>query len=74
VDSLAARSETEIMLTFPEIEAIMGTPLAAHAYVDSDTWNSNRHSYVQAWRALGWSVRLDRRNRRVICTRDAEEH
>ena len=73
VDHLAASSEREIALDFAQIEAIMGVPLAPHAYVEAATWNGDRHSYVQAWRALGWSARLDRRNHCVIFTRGGLE-
>jgi hypothetical protein len=72
VDYLAASSETEIVLTFEQIEGIVGIPLTDVARVNTYFWVWPQFLYVQRWRALGWRARLDKANRRVIFSRDAE--
>jgi hypothetical protein len=72
-DYLAAQSTSSVVLTLDEIAALMGPQgLPDVAYTNEDTWRSERRAYVQRWRALGWRARLDKANRRVIFTRDAE--
>jgi hypothetical protein len=72
VDYLAACREREIALTFARIEEILGIPLTDAACVNTYFWVRPQFLYVQRWRALGWRARLDKSNRRVIFTRDAE--
>ena len=70
VDYLAASSETEIVLTFEQIEGIVGIPLTDAACVNTYFWVRPQFLYVQRWRALGWRARLARPDRCVIFTRD----
>jgi hypothetical protein len=72
VDYLAARSEAEIILTFEQIESILGIALNDGAHVNAYFWARPQLLYVQRWRALGWRARLVRPDRRVIFTRDLE--
>ena len=73
VDHLAASGEREVILTLPEIEAIIGGPLTDGAHVNGAFWRGEARSYVQRWRALGWEARLDRSRRCVVFMR-SEEH
>jgi hypothetical protein len=73
VDDLATRDERAVVLTFPEIEAMIGVPLAVSASVETDYWSDRRHEHVRGWEALGWRARLDRRNGRVQFTREESE-
>jgi hypothetical protein len=72
VDYLAACSEMEIVLTFEQIEAILGMALNDGAHVNAYFWARPQFLYVQQWRALGWRARLARPDRHVIFTRDLE--
>ena len=55
------------MLTYPEIEAIIGGPLSDDRPVSGAIWVGST-IYVQRWRALGWSARIDRAQPCVIFT------
>jgi len=70
IDHLASRTESEVSLTFPEIEAILGVPLALSAYVNTSYWTGRTMAHARALRALGWRARIDRRNRCVHFTRE----
>jgi len=70
IDHLAARDGRDVVLTLPEIEAIIGAPLATTAYVDTWYWTGRTLACVRRWEALGWRARLDRRNGRVHFARD----
>ncbi len=72
VDHLAAQDEREVVLTMPEIEAILGVPLAISAHVETYYWTGRTLAHVRAWERRGWRARLDRRNRRVRFIRDVE--
>ncbi len=67
---IAHRDAEEIILTFGEIEAIIGATLTMAMRVDTSVWNSVYHAYVRAWEAAGWIATLDRRNRRVVFTHE----
>jgi len=70
IDHLASRPESEVSLTFPEIEAIIGGMLPTSAYVSPSYWKGPGHAHTRALHALGWSGRIDRNNQSVRFTRD----
>ncbi len=72
-DHLAACPAKELTLTFPETEAILGTPLSASARSSRSWWIDARLAHARLWRALGWRARLDVRHSCVHFTRDVEE-
>jgi hypothetical protein len=56
---LAARSEPRLMLTFAELEAIVGEPLPLSARHVSQWWHSTDHRRSRhgfAWRTAGWQL------------------
>ncbi len=67
---LAASATGEVMLTFAEIEAILGASLSVTAQVSPSWWSGTVPPHTRTWRALGWRARLEQHNRRVIFTRD----
>jgi len=71
-DFLAAAHEDEIILTFAAIEAILDAALPPSATTKGGSWSNAGNSYVRTWRALGWSVRIDRRRGVVTFTRAVE--
>jgi hypothetical protein len=73
VDHIAAQNEQELTLSFTEIEAIVGSPLAESMRINTAVWTSTAYALVWRLEALGWHARLDRRNRCVHFTRDTEE-
>ncbi len=72
VDYIAAQTEDAVTLSFPEIEALVGAPLPETMQVDTWQWTNREVPYVWRLGDLGWRAHLDRRNRRVVFTRDAE--
>ncbi len=73
VDHVAAQTKDTVTLSFTEIEALVGALLPETMQIDTGWWNGVSHAYVRAWQAAGWTATLDRRNRRVLFTRAAEE-
>ena len=58
---LAARSEPRLMLTFAEIEGIVGELLPLQAKLQAQWWQSGyrgRAPHGFAWQAAGWQVDL----------------
>ncbi len=70
-DYLAANEGAEVVLTFAQIEAILGDPLSVTAQTSPSWWSGTVPPHSRTWRSLGWRARLEQRNRRVIFTRDA---
>jgi hypothetical protein len=66
---LIERPGDAVILTFEEIEGIIGQPLPLKYRVESDKWASRRYVHVRLWRALGWRAHFDRRQRRVVFRR-----
>ncbi len=67
VDHLIAQTDTaEVMLTFDQIEAVIGDTLPVAMRIETAPWNRAHLGYVHAWQAAGWIAALDRRNRRVV--------
>ena len=68
---LAAQSADAVTLTFAAIDALLGTPLPASAYLRSWWLNTGRwRPQVRAWLDIGWQVQaLDLRERRVTFAR-----
>jgi hypothetical protein len=64
-DHLAASTETDLTLTFAEIEAIIGGPLPVTAMVAPSWWSNTTTDYTGLWRALGWRAHLEQRSHRV---------
>ena len=69
---LGMHNEQDVTLTFAEIEALIGRPLAVSASNDPGTWHSTVKPHVRQWRAIGWHARFDRRGQCVHFTRDEE--
>lgn len=72
VDFLAMHNAQDVTLSFTEIEAIIGVPLALSASNDPGTWHSPLKLPVRQWQAIGWHARFDRHNHCVHFTRDPE--
>jgi len=70
-DYLASHRGNEVVLTFPEIEAIIGGGLPTTAYGETTYWSGKQYAAGRALRAVGWHGRIDRRNRCMRFTRDA---
>jgi hypothetical protein len=73
---LAAQPAARVTLSFTEVEAIVGVRLPPAARRERPWWTSQsqRHQYVQTWRAAGWEVHtFDRWGRTVTFTRSARE-
>ncbi len=71
-DYLAANEGAEVVLTFAQIEVILGDPLSVTAQVSPSWWTEARYDRTRGWRTLGWRARLEQRNRRVLFNRDPE--
>ncbi len=70
-DHLIAQTDAaETALTFDQIEAVIGAPLPVAMRIETGLWNGAHLAYVRAWQAAGWVATLDRRNRRVVFTRE----
>ncbi len=70
-DYLAAIESAEAVLTFAQIEAILGVPLSLSAQTSPSWWSGTIPSHTRTWRALGWRAHLEQRDQRVRFTRDA---
>jgi len=71
VDHLTGRAEREVTLLFAEIETAIGRSLPVSTQVGTSQWRQIVRAW--AWQESGWYARLDRCNRCVTFTRDAEE-
>ncbi len=69
---LAQCTEPAVVLDFPQIEAIIGHPLAVSAYTSNAMWTVATLASVRCWQAVGWRARLDIKGRCVVFTHDAE--
>ena len=65
LDLLAATEADQLTLTFTEIEAMIGMPLAPSARQSASVWTKADRGYVRQWRAMGWSAHPDTRAGRV---------
>lgn len=54
------------ILSFDEIEEIIGQPLPLKYRVESDKWANTPLVHVRLWQAMGWRAHFDRRQRRVV--------
>jgi hypothetical protein len=61
---LIACPSDAVILSFAEIEALIGCPLSLGYRVDSNRWASTRYVHVQLWRSKGWRAHFSRRHRR----------
>lgn len=66
---LSGNSADAVIVSFDEIEAIIGVPLPLKYRVESNNWSSRRYVHVRLWRAMGWRAHFDRRHRRVVFRR-----
>lgn len=73
IECLARQHEREVALTFTEIEAIIGRPLALAAMNMSQSWHATTNLHVRRWQEMGWHARFDRRNQCVHFTHDRQE-
>jgi hypothetical protein len=71
-DHLARRDETAVLLTYAEIEVIIGAQLPLAAVINPGWWTTTTHPHVRLWREHGWRASPDRAYRRVRFTRDAD--
>jgi hypothetical protein len=55
-----------IILSFEEIETMIGHTLPLRYRMDSNTWTHAHYVHVRLWRALGWRAHFDWRQRRVV--------
>jgi hypothetical protein len=70
---LSACPADAIILSFEEIEAMIGHTLPLKYRLDSNKWASTRYVHVRQWQELGWRAHFDRRQRRVVFRRIAVE-
>ncbi len=73
IEYLAKQDEREVTLTFTEIEAIIGRPLALAALNMPQSWHAPTNLHVRRWQAIGWRARFDRRNQCVHFTHGLQE-
>jgi hypothetical protein len=71
VDYLTSRTVDEVILTYPELEAIIGGELPTAAYGQDTYWSGGQGAAARALRTVGWRGRIDRRNACVRFTRHA---
>ena len=68
---LANYGKEEIIMTFADIERIIGFSLPASAVNHAEWWanegkDSSFHSHTKAWRSAGYKVRANRPERKVV--------
>lgn len=68
---LANYGKEEIIMTFADIERIIGFSLPASAVNHAEWWaneskDSSFHSHAKAWRSAGYQVRANRPERKVV--------
>ena len=70
-DWLAAQPDTEVLLTFAQVEQILGTPLPASARAGTAWWTHGAPSFpqVEAWHRVGWHVVEVNRRRGLVLYR-----
>jgi hypothetical protein len=73
LDHLIACPADTVILSFDEIEALIGVPLPVAYRVEWNCWAHRQYVHVRLWRALGWRAHFDRRQRRVVFRRLAAE-
>lgn len=70
-DLLASRQLDEVVLTFADVEKLVG-PLPASAHVHRAWWANDSKVQAQAWRSAGWRVAaVDQKAQRVTFARGA---
>ena len=69
---LTTLRDSEVVLTFPEIEAIIDGPLPLSATVMVEYWSGRRFAHTRALHARGWYGRIDRPHPRVRFTRTSQ--
>ena len=65
---LADQPGPTAMLTFAQIEALLGFPLPPTAYTQHSWWSGavGGHAQVRAWQAAGWRVEQVRVRARTV--------
>jgi hypothetical protein len=68
-------NQSQISMTFSEIEKVIGGKLPQTAYARNQWWenNSNRHSQAKAWLNAGWHVSHLVLGEQVTFTRNSNE-
>ena len=69
---LDSQSASEITLTFPEIERIIGESLPASAYKYPAWWANGGHIQADAWLNVGWKVGELKLGRSVVFVKDKQ--
>ena len=72
-DYLATRAETEVLLTFDEIEALIDAALPPSARRSSNYWTAKDDAMQRTWRTQGWRAHFDIRNQCIHFVRDVDE-
>jgi hypothetical protein len=69
---LALQTTSEVLVSFEEVERVLGRPLPESAVKHQAWWaNTRSHSHAHAWLDAGWkTARLNLANRRVTFVRD----
>ena len=64
--------EKRIVLTYSQLETLLGFPLPASAHtLPQSYWaNTEYHSYAKSWLRLGYKARVDAENKKVIFERN----
>ncbi len=72
LDYLSAATEDEIVLTYREIEAMIGKALPESAVLQRGWWVSRSRTPIKDWEALGWRAHADRDQLRVRFSREEQ--
>lgn len=72
-DYLVRQGESSVMLTYAEIEAMIGVRLPLGAVFNETWWTTSSLLHVRVWREFGWRALPDRAHRTVRFTRDAAD-
>jgi hypothetical protein len=73
VDFLSHHAGESVVMTYAEIEAIIGASLPLSARLAPTWWTTASQMHVRILREHGWQARLEQRDRRVRFTRDGED-
>ena len=69
---LYERWEKRILLSYDQLEDILGfsLPASAHTLPQSYWANTEYHTYAKSWLKLGYKVKVDTQNKKVIFERN----
>lgn len=69
-DYLVRQAVPSVLLTYEEIEAMVGERLPLGAVLSTTWWTNGSLLHVRMWREHGWRAAAYREHRRVRFTRD----